>query len=185
MPPQLAWQAYGFTFRFKAADSKQLKVTLMTSRLAIILMAQAAHSIKAGICKYLETPMRFTLSALLFVFLLLTSRPALAYGGGGNTQSNGGSQQANNGSQQSANQNSPANPPAAPPAGITNGTLPIEAILLAYKVLDADTARMAESINHRIDQTKDFVVIGTSTDIASIVQLRAVIGQANIITERL
>jgi hypothetical protein len=85
----------------------------------------------------------------------------------------------------------PAAPgPAAPnpasnaaPAGITNGTLPIESTILAYKILVADAARIDQSLSAKTAGT--IVVVGTSADIAAIVQLRIVVSQANILEQRL
>jgi hypothetical protein len=82
----------------------------------------------------------------------------------------------------------PATPSAqtganTPPAGITNGTLSIESTILAYKVLVAD----ATKINHSLStKTRGkIVVVGTSTDIAAIVQWRIVLSQASILKQRL
>jgi hypothetical protein len=71
----------------------------------------------------------------------------------------------------------------AAPAGITNGTLPIESTILAYKILVADAARIDQSLSTKTAGT--IVVVGTSADIAAIVQLRIVVSQANILEQRL
>lgn len=77
----------------------------------------------------------------------------------------------------------PSSTPSAPPAGITNGTPPIESTILAYKILVADAARIDASLSTKT--TGKIVVVGTSTDIAAIVQLRIVLSQANILEQRL
>jgi hypothetical protein len=77
-------------------------------------------------------------------------------------------------------------PPAAPspaPAGITNGTLPIESTILAYKVLFADADKIDKAISGRT--TGKIVVVGTSSDIAAIVQLRIILSQERILERRL
>ena len=80
-----------------------------------------------------------------------------------------------------ASANSPA--PSAPPAGITNGTPPIESTILAYKILVADAAKIDNYLSAKT--TGSIVVVGTSTDIAAIVQLRIVLSQSNILEQRL
>jgi hypothetical protein len=84
--------------------------------------------------------------------------------------------------------NQQASPPnnssqAAPASGVTNGTLPIEETILAYKVLSANANTMASAINNRV--SNQVVVVGTPGDIAAIIQLRIVIGQAAILQQRL
>jgi hypothetical protein len=80
-------------------------------------------------------------------------------------------------------------PPSAPaaqnaaPAGITNGSLPIESTILAYKILVAEAAKIDESLSTKT--AGKIVVVGTSADIAAIVQLRIVLSQANILEQRL
>ena len=76
----------------------------------------------------------------------------------------------------------PAGPNAAP-AGITNGSLPIESTILAYKILVADAAKIDQSLSAKT--AGKIVVVGTSADIAAIVQLRIVLSQANILEQRL
>lgn len=97
-------------------------------------------------------------------------------------------QKAASGSQQGGAQqtNSAASAPqaAAAPAGITNGTLPIEATILAYKELSADAAQIAVSVNKKTS-TSTVLVIGTSSDLAAIVQLRSTLAQAALIQSRL
>jgi hypothetical protein len=83
---------------------------------------------------------------------------------------------------------SPSSPPGgpsvgSPPAGITNGTPPIESTILAYKILVADAAKIAESLG--TNTAGKIVVIGTSNDIAAIIQLRIVLSQAGILEQRL
>lgn len=78
---------------------------------------------------------------------------------------------------------SPSPSSSAPPSGITNGTPPIEATILAYKILVADAARIDQSLTTRT--AGKIVVIGTSSDIAAIVQLRIVLSQASILEQRL
>jgi hypothetical protein len=73
--------------------------------------------------------------------------------------------------------------PNAAPQGITNGTLPIESTILAYKILVADAAKIDESLSTKT--AGRIVVVGTSADIAAIVQLRIVLSQANILEQRL
>jgi hypothetical protein len=78
---------------------------------------------------------------------------------------------------------SPSPAPSAPPAGITNGTPPIEATILAYKILVADAARIDQSLNSKTAGT--IVVVGTSSDIAAIIQLRIILGQESVLERRL
>src|SRR5271156_3640822 len=60
----------------------------------------------------------------------------------------------------------PAAAQSAPPAGITNGTPPIESTILAYKILVADAAKIDESLSAKT--TGKIVIDGTNTDIAAI-----------------
>ena len=86
-------------------------------------------------------------------------------------------------SQQSSPKSDTSGSPASPGSGITNGTLPMEATILAYKVLSAYATKMADAINNKV--TNQVVIIGTSNDIAAIIQLRIVLGQADILKRRL
>jgi hypothetical protein len=83
-------------------------------------------------------------------------------------------------------QNSPSTPSAAqvnPPAGITNGTLSIEATILAYRVLAADAVNISAALTSKT--TGRSVIIGSSADIAAFLQLRIVLGEASILKVRL
>lgn len=72
---------------------------------------------------------------------------------------------------------------SAAPAGITNGSLPIESTILAYKILTADAAKIDQSLSAKT--AGKIVVVGTSADIAAIVQLRIVLSQASVLEQRL
>jgi hypothetical protein len=63
--------------------------------------------------------------------------------------------------------------------------LPIEATILAYKALSADADAMAAAVNSKLTSDKSVLVVGTSSDIAAVVQMRIVLGQASILQKRL
>jgi hypothetical protein len=118
----------------------------------------------------------------IFVFFGFARSGSGASSGPGSQNTNSGAQQTNN-AQQSPQQNNQSGPPSGQPSGITNGTLPIEATILAYKALTAGAHAMATAVNRKARGR--VVVIGTSSDIAAIIQLRTVLGQARILKDRL
>jgi len=130
----------------------------------------------------------WTLLALVPIQVGAASQKTGSQGAGSQgTGSQGAGSQPGGAAQQQSPQGGQPGSQTSPGSGITNGTLPIEATILAYKAFSASANEMANAINKKISKepTDRIVIICTTDDIAAITQLRIVLGQAQILTGRL
>jgi hypothetical protein len=128
--------------------------------------------------------------ALSIVLLLATTCPASAQTSGGQSsgdQSSGGqgAGSQSSGGQGSGGQQSPSSQQnSSAPAGLTSGNLPIESTILAYQGLQLSADAMASAVlgSH---QGPHKIIVATPGDVGTMLQLRIVLTQADILTTRL
>jgi hypothetical protein len=117
-----------------------------------------------------------TLVVTLAVSLLIGDNSILAQKGAGAPP--GGAQQTS--AQSPGAQNTQS---AGAPAGITGGSSPIESTLFSYAALDADAAAISAGIQTKVGKGST-IVLTTSNDVSAFVQWRTIIGQGEILLDR-
>lgn len=90
---------------------------------------------------------------------------------------------AQQGSQQNSQNGQQGSGPSSPGAGITSGTIPIEATLFAYRSLASDADAISREIL-ALGMKDRKVVIGTAADVAAFAQWREIMAEATLLDER-